>query len=181
MKRLTVLMIGAVLMTGFFLAGCKEGVDIKKVEIKKNGYYARISTEKGDIEFDFYPEAAPGHVKNFVTLASEGFYDGLKFHRVVPNFVIQGGCPKGDGTGGPGYTIKAEFNSRKHLDGTVSMARSQHPDSAGSQFYICLGAQSFLDGKYTVFGQVTKGMDVVNSIKIGDVMKKVTILKKNLK
>ncbi len=178
MKRLTVLMIGVVLIMGLFLAGCKEGVDIKKVEIEKNEYYARISTEKGDIEFDFYPEAAPNHVKNFITLASEGFYDGLKFHRVVPNFVIQGGCPNGNGTGGPGYTVKAEFNSRKHLDGTVSMARSQHPDSAGSQFYICLGAQSFLDGKYTVFGQVTKGIDVVNSIKIGDVMKKVSILKK---
>jgi peptidyl-prolyl cis-trans isomerase B (cyclophilin B) len=108
-------------------------------------------------------------------LAQKGFYNGLKFHRVVPNFVIQGGDPKGDGTGGPGYMIKAEFNSRQHLEGTVAMARAMDPNSAGSQFYICLAAQPFLDHQYTVFGQVTEGMDVVKNIRVGDVMTKVEV------
>lgn len=134
-----------------------------------------IETEKGDIVFKFYPEDAPNTVDNFIKLAEKKFYDGLVFHRVEPNFVIQGGDPKGDGTGGPGYKIKAEFNSRAHLTGAVAMARSMDPDSAGSQFYICLARTPHLDGQYTVFGQVTKGMDVVQSIRRGDVMKKVTV------
>ena len=113
---------------------------------------------------------------NFVTLAKKGFYNGLNFHRVVPDFVVQGGCPKGDGTGGPGYTIKAEFNGKKHLRGTVAMARSQSPDSAGSQFYICYGPTPHLDRNYTVFGQVTSGMEHVDRIKQGDRMKTVEIL-----
>lgn len=129
------------------------------------------------IVMDLYPDVAPKTVESFVTLTNKGFYNGLKFHRVVPGFVVQGGDPKGDGTGGPGYTIKAEFNSKKHLDGTVAMARAQHPDSAGSQFYICLGPQPFLDGKYTVFGEVTEGMDIVRQIKVGDVMKTVEVVK----
>ncbi len=142
---------------------------------------AVITTPKGVIKFEFYAEDAPNHVAAFIELAQKGFYDGTKFHRVEPGFVIQGGDPlsKDDdpnvGTGGPGYRLAAEFNSRQHLDGTVAMARSQHPDSAGSQFYICLGPQSFLDGNYTVFGQVTEGMDVVRSIAVGDVMQSVTI------
>jgi peptidylprolyl isomerase/peptidyl-prolyl cis-trans isomerase B (cyclophilin B) len=131
----------------------------------------------GAILMELYPEDAPKTVESFLTLARKGFYDGLKFHRVVPGFVVQGGDPKGDGSGGPGYTLKAEFNKRKHLEGTVAMARAQHPDSAGSQFYICLGPQPFLDGKYTVFGQVVEGMDVVRKIKVGDVMKKVEVVK----
>ena len=131
----------------------------------------------GAILMELYPENAPKTVESFLTLAKKGFYDGLKFHRVVPGFVVQGGDPKGDGSGGPGYTLKAEFNKRKHLEGTVAMARAQHPDSAGSQFYICLGPQPFLDGKYTVFGQVVEGMDVVRKIKVGDVMKKVEVVK----
>jgi len=140
-----------------------------------------IETDKGPIKFEFYAEDAPNTVAAFIELAQKGFYDGTKFHRVEPNFVIQGGDPlsKTDdpmvGTGGPGYSLKAEFNSRQHLDGTVSMARSQSPDSAGSQFYICLGPQPFLDGQYTVFGQVTEGMDVVRTIAVGDVMKSVTV------
>jgi peptidyl-prolyl cis-trans isomerase B (cyclophilin B) len=137
---------------------------------------ARITLENGNtIDIAFYPEDAPKTVANFVSLAKKGFYNGLKFHRVVPDFVVQGGCPKGDGTGGPGYTIPAEFNSKKHVRGTVAMARSQHPDSAGSQFYICYGATPHLDRNYTVFGQVTSGMEHVDRIKQGDRMKTVEI------
>ncbi len=142
---------------------------------------AVITTPKGVIKFKFFCEDAPKHAAAFIELAEKGFYDGTKFHRVEPNFVIQGGDPlsKNDdpavGTGGPGYNLAAEFNSRPHLDGTVSMARAGHPDSAGSQFYICLGDQSFLNGNYTVFGQVTEGMDVVHSISRNDVMESVTI------
>jgi peptidyl-prolyl cis-trans isomerase B (cyclophilin B) len=137
---------------------------------------ARITLDDGNtIDIAFYPQDAPKTVENFVTLAKKGFYNGLKFHRVVPDFVVQGGCPKGDGTGGPGYTIPAEFNSKKHLRGTVAMARSQHPDSAGSQFYICYGATPHLDRNYTVFGQVTSGMEHVDRIRQGDRMKTVEI------
>jgi peptidyl-prolyl cis-trans isomerase B (cyclophilin B) len=138
---------------------------------------ARITLDSGNaIDITFYPQDAPKTVENFVTLAKKGYYNGLTFHRVVPDFVVQGGCPKGDGTGGPGYTIPAEFNSKKHLRGTVAMARSQHPDSAGSQFYICYGATPHLDRNYTVFGQVTSGMEHVDQIKQGDRMKTVEIL-----
>ncbi len=136
---------------------------------------AVLETTQGTIVFKFFPEAAPKTVENFIALARKGFYNGLKFHRVVPGFVIQGGDPNGDGTGGPGYSLKAEFNSHPHLDGTVAMARSNDPDSAGSQFYICLGPQPFLDGKYTVFGQVSSGLDVVHKIRLGGVMTKVTV------
>ena len=132
----------------------------------------------GRIVFEFYPEDAPNTVDNFIKLANKEFYDGLTFHRIVPAFVVQGGCPTGDGTGGPGYKIKAEFNSRKHLKGTVAMARSSDPDSAGSQFYICLEPQPSLDNQYTVFGQVIEGMELVKGVQIGDVMKKVTIVDK---
>jgi peptidylprolyl isomerase/peptidyl-prolyl cis-trans isomerase B (cyclophilin B) len=115
-------------------------------------------------------------VENFVTLAKKGFYDGLAFHRVVPGFVAQGGDPKGDGTGGPGYKVKAEFNKQKHLRGSVAMARSAAPDSAGSQFYITFGPQPSLDGQYTVFGRVVSGMEHVDKIKVGDKMKSVKIM-----
>ena len=135
-----------------------------------------IALEKGgEIRIEFFPEDAPKTVENFVTLAKKGFYNGLNFHRVVPDFVVQGGCPKGNGTGGPGYTIKAEFNKQKHVRGTVAMARSQHPDSAGSQFYICYGTTPHLDGQYTVFGKVVSGMELVDRIKQGDKMTSVTI------
>ena len=135
-----------------------------------------IALEKGgEIRIEFLPEDAPKTVENFVTLAKKGFYNGLNFHRVVPDFVVQGGCPKGNGTGGPGYTIKAEFNKQKHVRGSVVMARSQHPDSAGSQFYICYGNTPHLDGQYTVFGKVVSGMELVDRIKQGDKMTSVTI------
>ncbi|HWP35542.1 MAG TPA: peptidylprolyl isomerase [Thermodesulfobacteriota bacterium] len=134
----------------------------------------RITMARGErIVIELYPDVAPRTVENFLALVRRGFYDGLTFHRVVPGFVVQGGDPNGDGTGGPGYAIKAEFNARKHVTGTVAMARAAHPDSAGSQFYICLAPQPSLDGKYTVFGQVIEGMDVVQRIRPGDVMQRV--------
>ncbi|HEU5193547.1 MAG TPA: peptidylprolyl isomerase [Methylomirabilota bacterium] len=137
---------------------------------------AVITLDNGNtITIDFFPEDAPKTVENFVTLAKQGFYNGLTFHRVVPDFVVQGGCPKGNGTGGPGYQIKAEFNKQKHVRGSVAMARSQHPDSAGSQFYITYGSTPHLDGNYTVFGKVVSGMEHVDRIKQGDKMKTVAI------
>jgi cyclophilin family peptidyl-prolyl cis-trans isomerase len=136
---------------------------------------ARIATDKGDIVFKFYPHDAPQHSAAFIKLARAGFYDGLTFHRVEPGFVIQGGDPSGNGTGGPGYQLDAEFNDNKHIKGTVAMARSSNPNSAGSQFYICLEEASFLNKQYTVFGHVVDGQDVVDSIRVGDKMNAVTI------
>ncbi len=130
----------------------------------------------GEIRIDFFPEDAPKTVESFVALAGKGFYNGLTFHRVVPGFVVQGGDPQGNGTGGPGYTLKAEFNTRRHGRGTVAMARSQHPDSAGSQFYVTFGPQPHLDNNYTVFGQVVTGMEHVDRITQGDRMRSVVIV-----
>lgn len=135
----------------------------------------RITTNKGDIVFTFYPDDAPQHSAAFAKLAEEGFYDGLKFHRVEPGFVIQGGDPDGNGTGGPGYRLKAEFNARPHVRGTVAMARAASPDSAGSQFYICLDDARFLDKQYTVFGQMTDGFEALDAIRVGDVMQTVKL------
>jgi peptidyl-prolyl cis-trans isomerase B (cyclophilin B) len=138
---------------------------------------AEIAMEKGGvIKIEFFADDAPKTVENFITLAKKGFYNGLTFHRIEPNFVVQGGDPKGDGTGGPGYKIKAEFNKNQHDRGAVAMARSNDPDSAGSQFYITLAPAHFLDGKYTVFGKVVSGMNIVDNIKKGDKMKSVTIM-----
>ena len=135
-----------------------------------------IRTAKGSITLKIEGSLSPIAAGNFVALASCHFYDGIVFHRVVPGFVIQGGDPKGDGTGGPGYTIDDEPVTTTYHRGTVAMARTPAPNSAGSQFYICLGPQPALDGKYTVFGQVMDGMDIVMKIKRGDIMKKVTIV-----
>jgi cyclophilin family peptidyl-prolyl cis-trans isomerase len=132
---------------------------------------AKITTTHGDIVFRFFPQDAPLTVASFIILARNGFYNGLTFHRVEPGFVIQGGCPRGDGTGGPGYRLKAEFNDHPHDAGAVAMARAQSPDSAGSQFYICLEDAHFLDHNYTVFGEVTSGLDVARRVKVGDPMK----------
>lgn len=140
------------------------------------GNHIKIGTAHGDILIELYPDTAPNTVANFKALAGKGFYDGLKFHRVIAGFMAQGGDPEGRGTGGPGYKVKAEFNARKHVRGTVAMARSASPDSAGSQFYICFGPQPHLDGQYTIFGQVVEGMDAVDQIKQGDVMNKVAVL-----
>ena len=130
-----------------------------------------IETKFGKILFKLFPESAPETVRNFEKLAKDGFYDGTLFHRVIPGFMIQGGDPntKTDnksswGTGGPGYNIKAEFSSRSHLRGIVSMARSQDPNSAGSQFFIVMADSTFLDRQYTVFGEVTEGMDIADKI-----------------
>jgi cyclophilin family peptidyl-prolyl cis-trans isomerase len=136
-----------------------------------------IETDKGKIIFEMFPDVAPKTVARISELIKQGFYNGLTFHRVEPGFVIQGGDPKGNGTGGSGVNLKAEFNKKPHLLGTVAMARANDPDSADSQFYICLGPQPFLDGKYTVFGQVTDkaSLDVLQKIQRGDVMRKVTV------
>jgi peptidyl-prolyl cis-trans isomerase B (cyclophilin B) len=136
---------------------------------------AIIETEKGNIELVLFDEEAPKTVANFEKLVNSGFYNGLTFHRVIPNFVIQGGCPRGDGTGGPGYTIKCEINPHKHSTGALSMAHAGK-DTGGSQFFITHSPQPHLDGVHTVFGKVTKGMDVVNKIEANDVMKKVTVI-----
>lgn len=130
-----------------------------------------ITMENGDvIRAELYPETAPNTVKNFISLAKKGYYDGLIFHRVIQGFMIQGGCPQGTGTGGPGYSIKGEFsqngfqNGLKHTEGVLSMARAMMPDSAGSQFFIMHKDAPHLDGAYAAFGKVTEGMDVVNKI-----------------
>lgn len=133
---------------------------------------ARLSTDHGDIVIKFFPDKAPKHVANFQDLVKRGFYDNKVFHRVVKNFMIQGGCATGTGTGKhpDGKSIPAEFNDKQHQPGIVSMARSQDPNSAGSQFFICHGKHSsFLDGKYSVFGEVVSGMDVVDKIANGPV------------
>ena len=140
------------------------------------GNHIRVDTKLGSFTFKLFAKDAPNTVANFKALAGKGFYNGLTFHRVIPGFVAQGGDPKGDGTGGPGYHIKAEFNAHKHITGAVAMARSSDPDSAGSQFYICYGAHPHLDGHYTVFGQITGGQDVVDRITRGTVMEKVSVL-----
>lgn len=134
---------------------------------------AIMETDKGTINIEFFDQDAPNTVANFVKLAKDGFYDGLNFHRVIPNFVIQGGCPKGTGTGGPGYTIKCEINPNKHEAGSLSMAHAGK-DTGGSQFFVCHSPQPHLDGVHTVFGQ-TADMAVVNAIKAGDKIKSVTI------
>jgi peptidyl-prolyl cis-trans isomerase B (cyclophilin B) len=128
------------------------------------GITATVDTTAGTMELSFLPEKAPGHVANFVKLAEQGFYNGTVFHRTIPGFMIQGGCPKGTGTGGPGYNIDAEFNDTPHVRGVLSMARSQDPNSAGSQFFICHGTASFLDKQYTAFGKLTAGADVLDKI-----------------
>ncbi len=130
----------------------------------------KITTDKGDMLLELFPDVAPKHVESMLNLIKKGFYNNLSFHRVVPGFVIQGGCPRGDGTGGPGYTLPAEFNKRKHLKGTLAMARTSDPNSAGSQFYICLDAIPHLDNQYTVFGQVVQGHEIPEKIKQGDKM-----------
>lgn len=135
---------------------------------------ATIETEKGSIIIELFSEDAPNTVRNFAALAGDGFYDGLTFHRVIPGFVAQGGCPNGDGTGGPGYTIPCEINPHKHVRGAVSMAHAGR-DTGGSQFFICFEEQPHLDGEHTVFGQVVSGMDVVDQIEPGDHMVSVSV------
>jgi peptidyl-prolyl cis-trans isomerase B (cyclophilin B) len=144
--------------------------------VREHGdYTAVLKTNKGEITLCLDGKAAPLHVANFVKLARTGFYNNVKFHRVVTNFVIQTGDPTGTGAGGPGYHINFEQSPLKHVKGAVGMARSTDPNSAGSQFYITLEATPFLDGNYVVFGNATAGMDVVSTIKEGDALLQVDI------
>ncbi|MCI0395559.1 MAG: peptidylprolyl isomerase [Chloroflexi bacterium] len=142
----------------------------------KKSYRATIETNRGTIELDLYAQHAPKTVNNFVFLAQQGFYDGVTFHRVISNFMIQGGDPTGSGRGGPGYNFEDEVrnNPLKHETGVISMANAG-PNTNGSQFFITHSPQPHLNGKHTVFGKVTKGQDVVNAIRQGDVMTRVTV------
>ena len=176
MKKKGIIFLGIVTVMFVFthLAFSKEVRyrSFTKKEIKKmHDTTAVLHTKFGDITLDFFPEVAPNHVNNFIELGTKGFYDKTIFHRVIPGFMIQGGDPNSKdadksrhGTGGPGYSVKAEFNKKPHKRGTLSMARSRHPDSAGSQFFICVADVPHLDGQYTVFGEVTHGMDVADKI-----------------
>jgi cyclophilin family peptidyl-prolyl cis-trans isomerase len=138
----------------------------KSLDLANKDYTAELTTSKGPIRLKFLPEVAPGHVKNFLALARIGFYDNGSFHRVIKGFMIQGGCPLGTGTGDAGYKIKAEFNATPHEPGVLSMARANDPDSAGSQFFICLDRHTHLDRNYTAFGRVAdeESMNTVRAI-----------------
>jgi len=174
MKKTIVLIISAMLIT---LASCNKDDqdDIKKDTV----YKAEIHTVKGLMKVEFFAKDAPNTVDNFVKLAKAKFYDGLTFHRVIPNFVIQGGCPKGDGTGGPGYTIKCETSggNQYHDRGVLSMAHAGK-DTGGSQFFICHNRNStkHLDGVHTVFGKVVDGLDVIDLIQQHDIINKIVII-----
>ncbi len=165
-KRISILAI-IIVFALIFTAGC--GL-IRRKKIEHNPVATMEIKDWGTVTIELYPEVAPNTVNNFISLANSGFYDGLIFHRVIEEFMIQGGCPLGDGTGGPGYRIKGEFsnngfkNNLLHEVGVVSMARSQDYDSAGSQFFIMVEDKPHLDGNYAAFGKVTEGMDIVLEI-----------------
>jgi peptidyl-prolyl cis-trans isomerase B (cyclophilin B) len=169
--RISIILVFMVILTLSAFAEMKQKTFTKE-EIKKMAETrAVIETKFGNIELRFFPDVAPNHVNNFIELAKKGFYDGTTFHRVIPGFMIQGGDPNSKdpdrskhGMGGPGCTIKAEFNEKPHKRGTLSMARAASPDSAGSQFFICVADASFLNRQYTVFGEVVSGMDVADKI-----------------
>ena len=172
----------ALLCAAFLFAGTTLSAQTSKPAKKSGANPVLImKTSMGDIEIELFEKSAPLAVANFIALAegtkeftdaktkmkvTRPFFDGLKFHRCIDKFMIQGGCPKGDGTGGPGWTVDAEFNEREHHPGVLSMARSADPDSAGSQFFVCLTREhcQHLDNQYTGFGKVTNGMDAVNKI-----------------
>jgi peptidyl-prolyl cis-trans isomerase B (cyclophilin B) len=176
MKRIySILIISVFSLAPFISQSFSQEVRYKKFspeEVKKmSDQQAIIHTKLGDITLKFFPDVAPNHVNSFIELAKKGFYDGTIFHRVVPKFVIQGGDPNSKnpdrskhGMGGPGFSVKAEFSNKPHKRGTLSMARAAHPDSAGSQFFICVADVPSLDGKYAVFGEVVTGMEVVDKI-----------------
>lgn len=163
------------------IASACNGSSSDGLPVRNTGHYAIVETDRGTFVIELYPKVAPKTVENFETLAKKGFYNGLTFHRVVPDFVVQGGDPDGTGMGGPGYTVPAEIDKNEHhLRGSVATARTGDEvnpkrESSGSQFYICLKPQPGLDGDYTVFGGVIKGMDVVDQIQKGDHMKKITL------
>ncbi len=166
MWNLLLIVMIVVALTQPAMAQIPEGITLEKA----TNPVIKITTDKGEMVLELFPDSAPKHVESMLTLIKKGFYNGLNFHRVVSGFVIQGGCPQGTGTGGPGYKLDAEFNSRKHVKGTLAMARSMDPNSAGSQFYICLDTIPHLDNQYTVFGQLVKGHEVPEKIKQGDKM-----------
>ena len=168
-----------IIATSVFAAADNPKLD--GVPVRNTGKYAILDTDRGNIVIELYPTVAPKTVENFEKLSKDGFYNNLTFHRVEPGFVVQGGDPAGNGTGGPGYDLPAEISpTEKHLRGTVAMARkgdqvNPQRKSSGSQFYICLEPAPFLDGQYTIFGGVVEGMNVVDKIKVGDHIKKVTL------
>ena len=142
---------------------------IADVDFDANEYQVEFDTSKGKIRLNLWPDVAPGHCRNLIGLASIGFYNGIIVHRVIPGFVLQAGCPQGTGTGGPGYTIDAEFNERDHEAGVLSMARTSDPNSAGSQFFICLDRVPHLDRQYTAFGQTADDDSLKVVLAIGGV------------
>lgn len=172
MNKIIYLLMAGVLLLPFVAQAEVKNRSFTKEEIQRmSNTKAVIETKFGKIELKFFPEKAPNHVNNFIELAKKGFYDGTIFHRIIPNFMIQGGDPNSKdhdkskhGTGGPGYALKAEFNDILHKKGILSMARSMDPDSAGSQFFICVADAPSLDRKYTVFGEVVSGIEVVDKI-----------------
>ncbi|MDH7482855.1 MAG: peptidylprolyl isomerase [Armatimonadota bacterium] len=176
MRKAFVLIITGFILATATLAATKESKNpTSKPQPQKNPI-AVVEMEKGGtFEIELYPKEAPITAGNFINLVKKKFYDGLIFHRVEPGFVAQTGDPTGTGRGGPGYTIKDEKTPFKHDKGAVGMAKTRLPNSAGSQWYICLEPAHFLDGNYTVFGKVIKGMDVVEKIKVGDKIKKITL------
>lgn len=156
-----------------FAAKNSKKTDKQTKKAEKTMMEIKLAT--GTVKIELYPQDAPKTVAQITRLANSGFYNGLKFHRVEPGFVVQGGDPTGTGGGGSGTKLPAEFNARKHLKGTVAMARTSDPNSADCQFYICLGPAPFLDRQYTVFGQVTEGQELVDKIKVGDLMTEVKV------
>ena len=142
---------------------------IADVDFDSNDYQVVLNTSMGTIKVDLQPDIAPGHCNNIIGLARIGFYDGIIIHRVIPDFMLQLGCPQGTGTGGPGYTIDAEFSDRPHNPGTLSMARTSDPNSAGSQFFICTARVPHLDNQYTVFGQTADEDSLNVALEIGNV------------
>lgn len=185
MRERTLRLVRAAVVIALVLAVAAPGfADNSKLDglpVRNTGHYATLETDRGNVVIELYPNVAPKTVANFEKLSKDGFYNNLTFHRVEPGFVVQGGDPSGNGTGGPGYELPAEISpTEKHLRGTVAMARKSdqvNPDrkSSGSQFYICLAPAPFLDGQYTIFGGVVEGMDVVDKIKVGDHIKKVVL------
>jgi peptidyl-prolyl cis-trans isomerase B (cyclophilin B) len=141
----------------------------KEIDFTKNKYQLELDTSLGKITLDMLSDVAPGHCTNMLSLAKIGYYDGLIFHRIIKGFMVQGGCPEGSGSGGPGYTIKAEFNDTRHEPGVLSMARTSDPNSAGSQFFICLEKVTHLDRQYTAFGKTADSASLAVVKKIGEV------------
>lgn len=168
-------LLAAIFIFGLFLSGCgaekeQKAPSTKKIQVEKNPVVTIVMEDDQEIKLELYPDIAPNTVVNFVSLVQKGFYDGLTFHRVIPGFMIQGGDPEGTGGGGPGYSISGEFSSNgfendlKHEEGVISMARTNDPNSAGSQFFIMAGDATHLDGEYAAFGKVTEGMETVKQI-----------------